>query len=122
MLYHEQNIGGLPWVIYQQHSVLAAVVEVAAEMDFLAEVHVAATAALWSSFSFSAVADAETMASVDVVTTAVSGSYFSYAAVVDLEAVAAMAVAAAAAAAEMIAAAANLKFLYNLRNKVIRME
>ena len=33
-------------VIYQQHSVPVAVVAVAAEMDFLAEVHVDATVAL----------------------------------------------------------------------------
>ena len=46
MLNHEQNNGGLPCVIYQQHSVPVAVVAVAAEMDFLAEVHVDATVAL----------------------------------------------------------------------------
>ena len=61
MLNHEQNNGGLPWVIYQQHSVPVAVVAVAAEMDFLAEVHVDATVALWSSsFSSAAVAVAIT--------------------------------------------------------------
>ena len=63
MLNHEQNNGGLPWVIYQQHSVPVAVVAVAAEMDFLAEVHVDATVALWSSsFSSAAVAAAAMIA------------------------------------------------------------
>ena len=104
MLYHKQNYGGIPWVIYQQHSVRVE------ETDFPAEVPADATAAHWSSFFFSAAVDAAEMAAflADVAATTASGSSFSYSAAVDaVETMDAATVLADAAAVEMIVAAAN---------------
>ena len=62
-------------MIYQQHSVLAAAVAVAAETDFLAEVPADATVAHLSSFFFSSAVAAATTDSeaAAVTTTAVYG-------------------------------------------------